>query len=141
MRPATQCATPASARNSPATGLARVQPSASDEAAAAMAALQREDRRERERDADRERQPADEQVRGRAGGERQRAPAGAFAEMPARDALEQHGRGDGGEHADDAHAQQRAERREEDEYAGVWWPPYQLALKSVKPSRSKRPAR
>ena len=88
------------------------------EPAAVMTALQREHRRERERDAHRERQPADQQVGGGAGGEHERAPAGPLAEVPARDPLEQHGRRDGGEDPDDPHAQQRAEWREEDRVRG-----------------------
>ncbi len=81
--------------------------------------LEREDRAEREGDAERERQAADEQVGGGAHGEEQRAAASLLGpELAHGDPFEEDRRGDRRQRPDDAHPEQRAERREEDRVRG-----------------------
>ena len=98
----------------PGNGAGERREDAEREASAAVAVLERDHGAERERHPERERQATDEQVGDGAGGEPHRAaPRRLRAEVAAGDPFEQDGRGHGGERADDAHAQQRAERREQ----------------------------
>ena len=112
-------ATPAIARNSPATGLPSGQRRAKTIASAVAAPLEGEQGGQPERHADRERQPAREEQGGRGHAEPDRAPARALgSEVPARQRLEERGRGERRERERKRRPEQPRDRRRDDAVGG-----------------------